>query len=35
MSIKDAEKLRAENNIVAEGEDLVAPIESFKVFLQT
>jgi len=35
MSISDAEKLRTENNILAEGEDLIAPIESFKVLFPT
>ena len=31
MTIKDAEKIRQENNILVEGEDLIAPLESFRV----
>ena len=31
MSLKEAYKIRVENNILAEGEDLMAPIKSFKV----
>lgn len=35
MSIQEANKIRAQHKILAEGEDLMAPITSFKVIFES